>query len=145
MYVIIAGLTHPQLVGKTGASVQIVQQKIGKQIGVQQIQQLIKQQQQAQQAAAAAQQQAAAAQQHAQIITAPAGTTVSGQTIIATTQLITPANMHGKQLALYAFSCTRLAKPVSVWPSIFLQFAYCDNLEGFSILVSVGKCCRTTD
>ena len=100
MYVIIAGLTHPQLVGKTGASVQIVQQKIGKQIGVQQIQQLIKQQQQAQQAAAAAQQQAAAAQQHAQIITAPAGTTVSGQTIIATTQLITPANMHGKQLSM---------------------------------------------
>ena len=101
--------------------VQIVQQKIGKQIGVQQIQ-LIKQQQQAQQAAAAAQQQAAAAQQHAQIITAPAGTTVSGQTIIATTQLITPANMHGKQLALYACSCTRLAKPVSVWPSIHVYF-----------------------
>lgn len=73
--------------GKSGASVQIVQQKIGgKQIGVQQIQQLIKQQQ----------------AQHAQIITTPGGAsggsasvTGSGQTIIATSQLITPSNMHG--------------------------------------------------
>lgn len=92
-----AGLTHPALVGKTGASVQIVQQKIGgskQQIGVQQIQQLIKQQQQAHQAQQQAQ------QQHAQIITGAPGTSVSGQTIIATTQLITPANMHGECLSV---------------------------------------------
>jgi len=67
--------------------VQIVQQKIGHKstIGVQQIQQLIKQQQQQ--------------SQHAQIIATPAGMTPSsatGQTIIATTQLITPSNMHGE-------------------------------------------------
>lgn len=86
---ICVGLSHPQLVGKSGASVQIVQQKIGgtKQIGVQQIQQLIKQQQ---------------AQHHAQIITNPgtSGASASagssgGQTIIATSQLVSPANMHG--------------------------------------------------
>lgn len=75
------GLSQHPLV-KQGASVQIVQQKVptvGQKLGMQQIQQLIKQQQQ---------------QQHTQIITAPAsgGAASAGQTIIATT----PANMHGK-------------------------------------------------
>ena len=82
-------MSHPQLVGKTGASVQIVQQKIGgatNKIGVQQIQQLIKQQQ--------------AHAQHAQIITNPgtsgtSGSAGSGQTIIATSQLLHPSNIHG--------------------------------------------------
>lgn len=84
----VLGVGLAQVNKGSGASVQIVQQKIGgvqQKIGVHHIQQLIKQQQ----------------QQSAQIIATPANTSVSGgQTIIGTTQLITPANMHGKLMRM---------------------------------------------
>lgn len=114
---VFAGLTHPQLVGKSGASVQIVQQKIGgKQIGVQQIQQLIKQQQ---------------AHQHAQIITTPgtsgaglSSATSGGQTIIATSQLISPANVHGTYyLSLLPVLARLTGSSVIAWILLHLQLA----------------------
>jgi len=106
--------------------VQIVQQKIGvpsTKIGVQQIQQLIKQQQQQQQAAQAA---AAQGQTIQQIITTPSAGT-GGQTIIATTQIISAApNVHGRHIFYHIFypwlelmRCSVLNTAVIVGPVVF--------------------------